>query len=53
MKKMFHFLGLSLTALVLYSCYDDTWVRNSFDEFEDRVVALEERCSKLNDAVGT
>ena len=48
---MFHFLGLSLTALVLYSCYDDTWVRNSFDEFEDRVVALEERCSKLNDEI--
>ena len=49
MKRLFHFLGLSLTVLLAYSCYDDTWVRESIEGFEDRFLALEERCEQLND----
>lgn len=38
-----------MTVLLAYSCYDDTWVRESIEGFEDRFLALEKRCEQLND----
>ena len=49
-------LGLTLTVLLAYSCYDDSWVRESIEKIdgtiesiENRFQALEKSCNELNE----
>ena len=45
------FFYLACLCLCISSCYDDTYIREKMDKYEDRLDELEEICSKLNDNI--
>jgi len=53
MKRLFHFLGLSLVAMMMNSCYDDSALWDSLKEYEGELAQLKSLCTEINQNVSS